>query len=61
MTFAELLRRLIRTARRRHSREQATSYTFDSDILSHVAGGKLGSKTARSDADPAAIEEDPES
>ena len=42
VTFAELLRNLIRTARRRHSRKQDTSYTFDSDILTHAGKGKLG-------------------
>lgn len=42
VTFAELLRNLIRTARRRHSRKQDTSYTFDSEILAHAGKGKLG-------------------
>lgn len=48
MTFAELLRSLIRSARRRHSRQQATSYTFDSDVLAYAGGSKGGSKIADS-------------
>lgn len=44
VTFAELLRKLIRSARRRHHRKQETSYTFESEILTHAGAGKLGSK-----------------
>jgi D-alanine-D-alanine ligase len=39
--FADLLRQLIRAARRRHSRLDETAYTFDSDILSHASDSKL--------------------
>lgn len=58
MTFAELLRKLIRTARSRHSREQATTFTFDSDILAHASGDKLGSKTARPGSRTAATDQE---
>jgi len=39
--FAELLRSLIRSARRRHGRQADTSYVFDSDILTHANDSKL--------------------
>ncbi|MEX2514598.1 MAG: D-alanine--D-alanine ligase [Candidatus Paceibacterota bacterium] len=51
VTFAELLRSLIRTARRRHSRKQDTSYTFESGILEHAGKGKLSKLAADDDRD----------
>ncbi|MEX2369114.1 MAG: D-alanine--D-alanine ligase family protein [Candidatus Paceibacterota bacterium] len=39
--FAELLRSLIRSARRRHGRQADTSYVFDSNILTHISDSKL--------------------
>jgi hypothetical protein len=39
--FAELLRSLVRSARRRHGRQEQTSYTFESSILAHANDSKL--------------------
>lgn len=58
VTFAELLRKLIRSARSRHGRSSDTSYTFESDIIAHAGGGKLGAKTAGADSEESAEEAD---
>lgn len=44
--FSELLRELIRFAKQEHQRRQELSFAFDSPILDHAGGDKLGNKLA---------------
>lgn len=46
LSFPELLRRLIRSAKQKHQTQEKITHTFDSPILDYAGEGKLSSKAA---------------